>query len=87
MLEQFTEVKRKIDLGDELLCEIVELVRCSGLETHKKAKTLARAGKIGEMYLGMLGGDDSAELALGSVTQLSPGGIGLGCRLDVLSSR
>lgn len=49
----------KVDLGDELLAEIMETVRRSGAEDHRKVKALVRAGKIGEMYLGALADDCS----------------------------
>lgn len=54
-----------IDLGDELLAQIIETVRRSNVEDHRKIKALVRAGKIGEMYLGALA-DDCSYVALGS---------------------
>ena len=42
---------REVDLGDELLAQIMDLVRNADLPVHRKAKSLVRAGKIGEMYL------------------------------------
>jgi hypothetical protein len=53
--------KSCIDLGDELLAEIVEVVRRSARDEPDKAKSLVRAGKIGEMYLGMLANNDLYE--------------------------
>jgi hypothetical protein len=49
----------KVDLGDDLLAEILDTVRRSGAEDHRKVKALVRAGKIGEMYLGALADDCS----------------------------
>jgi hypothetical protein len=44
----------RIDLGDELLAEIVKVVQNSDLPVHRKIKSLLRAGKIGEMYVGVM---------------------------------
>ena len=44
--------ERMIDLGDELLVQIIKVVRDSPLPVARKLKTLVRAGKIGEMNLG-----------------------------------
>jgi len=66
----------KVDLGDELLAEILETVRRSGAEDHRKVKALVRAGKIGEMYLGALA-DDCSYAALSPSSALdavSPSG-------------
>lgn len=57
--------KTVIDLGDELLAEILKIVRVSPLPVHRKAKSLVRAGKIGEMYLGALA-DECGDAALNS---------------------
>jgi hypothetical protein len=58
-----------VNLGDELLAQIVELVRSSPLPVHRKLKALVRAGKIGEMYLGPLA-DESADRSLMSASSL-----------------
>ena len=42
----------KVDLGDELLAEIIAVVVRSKVEYHRKVKTLVRAGKIGKCILG-----------------------------------
>jgi hypothetical protein len=63
-----------VNLGDELLAQIIGLVRSSPLPTHRKIKALVRAGKVGEMYLGTLA-DDCAGPALMSSSRLSPEGI------------
>jgi hypothetical protein len=54
-----------VNLGDELLAQIMNLVRDSPLPAHRKIKALARAGKIGEMFLGQLA-DECGDVALGS---------------------
>ncbi len=62
-------MKTAIDLGDELLAEIIEIVRRSDVEHHRKVKALVRAGKIGEMYLGALA-DDCSYVALSPSLEL-----------------
>ena len=65
-------LKTQVDLGDELLAQIIDLVRKSSLPVHRKLKALVRAGKIGEMNLGQFS-DGCAELALNcSERALSP---------------
>jgi len=54
---------RSLDLGDLLLANIFRLVRQSDYPVCAKAKSLVRAGKIGEMYLGVLA-DDAGDNAL-----------------------
>ncbi|MGA2990095.1 MAG: hypothetical protein ABSD88_06430 [Candidatus Korobacteraceae bacterium] len=63
-----TELKGngQIDLGDELLAEIIRVVQSSPVPADRKVKTLIRAGRIGEMYLGQLGGDGSLSRAFTS---------------------
>jgi hypothetical protein len=51
-----------IDLGDELLAQIIEVVQKSPLPVHRKLKALVRAGKIGEMNLGQFS-DECSEAA------------------------
>jgi hypothetical protein len=60
-------MKTQIDLGDELLAEIIDVVRKSPLPVHRKLKALVRAGKIGEMNLGQFS-DECAEIALSSIS-------------------
>lgn len=65
-----------IDLGDELLVKIIAVTRAHEADFVCKAKSLVRAGKIGEMYLGVLA-DDCGERALATPDspQSSPVGI------------
>jgi hypothetical protein len=51
------------DFGDELVLEIIQLVQKSPLPAIRKVKALMRAGKVGEMYLGVLGGDGALQKA------------------------
>ena len=70
-------MKTQIDLGDELLAEIIEVVRNSPLPIHRKLKSLVRAGKIGEMNLGQFS-DECAEAAFNSSSRV-PSALGV-CR-------
>jgi hypothetical protein len=56
-----------VDVGDELLAQIISVVRSSPLPVHRKLKSLARAGKIGEMYLGQYA-DECADRAFTSAS-------------------
>ena len=56
--------------GDELLTQILAVVRASELPTHRKIKSLVRAGKVGEMFIGALS-DDCAEEAFKSCPRRS----------------
>lgn len=55
----------QVDLGDELLAQIIDLVKKSSLPAHRKLKALVRAGKIGEMNLGQFS-DECSEVAFSS---------------------
>jgi hypothetical protein len=61
-----------IDLGDELLAEIIKLVQRHPGMPLCKVKTLVRAGRIAESYLGQLGGDGSLDQAFTSSEQSVP---------------
>jgi len=64
--------KSLVPLGDPLLAEIVRLVQDSPVTPISKARALARAGKIGEMYLGVLGGDGALQRAFSSSSEELP---------------
>lgn len=55
-----SEKTTDIDLGDNLLVEILDVVRNSALPVQRKVKALLRAGKVGEMYSGVCS-DESAQ--------------------------
>jgi hypothetical protein len=75
-METLSKRNRQIDLGDDLLMEIIRMVQKSPIPPVRKVKALIRAGKIGEMYLGVLGGDGALQKAFTSSDErrLSPAG-------------
>ena len=59
-----------VDVGDDLLAQIIAIVRSSPLPVHRKLKSLVRAGRMGEMYLGQLA-DECADYAFTSASHPS----------------
>jgi hypothetical protein len=60
------------DFGDDLVSEIIQLVQKSPLPAIRKVKALVRAGKVGEMYLGICGGDGALQKAFTSSGETDP---------------